>query len=91
MSGEWPPRGMVLPGIDPADVRAVGWDLDQMAEGEHAGSYVLQAGHCGDHFALIFPPGARIIHHEDGTLEMDGVVVSGHGQVSHDPDCPSAG
>jgi hypothetical protein len=91
MGSHWPPGGASLPVFDEADARAVGWEIGRITQGEHAGSSVLQTGRCGDHFAIVLPPGARIVCRGDGSVEMENVIFTGPGPVRHDrPGCASA-
>lgn len=86
----WPPPGVKLPVFDEGDARTFGWDIGYVGAdaGPLAGCYVLQAGRCGDHFSLALLPGARIIHHEDGRVEIHGVIFNGR-ETRHTADCPT--
>jgi hypothetical protein len=83
---QWPPGDVSLPVSDAVDIRAFGWDLGRIGSGEHAGSFVLQTGPCGDHFALVLEPGASITCGEDGKMAAKGVTFVGR-PIAHDQDC----
>jgi hypothetical protein len=84
---QWPPPGMSLPIYDEEDLHAFGWEGGTASDGEYAGCTFLQTGQCGDHSAIIFRPGGRIICDENGCLKMENVSFTGHGPLHHDHDC----
>jgi hypothetical protein len=70
--------------------RSVGWDIAlAVGEGEYQGFLILQAGRCGDHFALAIEPGGIIAMNSDGKALIEGVVFLGNNEVKHTPECPS--
>jgi hypothetical protein len=73
------------PVFDSEDVKLAGWDA-----GLSGDDFVLQAGRCGDHFALVLPPGAYIVNDGDGNVRMAGGTFMGTCIGPHDPDCPTA-
>lgn len=73
------------PVFDAEDVKLAGWDV-----GLSGDDLVLQTGRCGDHFALVLPPGAFVVNDGDGNIRMSGGRFMGSRIGPHDPSCGTA-
>lgn len=76
---------LAWPIFDPEDMKIAGWEMGLCGD-----DLVLQTGRCGDHFALVLPPGAFVINEGHGNIRMEGGTFQGTRTGPHHPDCPTS-